>query len=52
MTALIIAMVIAIPVVLFPVALIWYLNAGGLYAAVNEAKAAREKKLATAKAVK
>jgi hypothetical protein len=52
MTALIIAMVIAIPVVLFPAALIWYINAGGLFMAVTEARAAREKKLATAKAVK
>jgi len=46
MAALIIAMVIAIPVVLFPAALIWYINAGGVFVA------AREQKLATAKAVK
>lgn len=42
MVGLIIAMVIAIPVVLFPVALIWYINAGGVFAA------ARGRKLATA----
>jgi hypothetical protein len=52
MVGLIIAMVIAIPVILCPVALIWYINAGGLFMAVTEARAAREKKLATAKAVK
>lgn len=49
MTALIIAMVIAIPVILCPVALIWYINAGGMFLTVKEARAAREKKLATAK---
>jgi hypothetical protein len=49
MVGLIIAMVIAIPVMLCPVALIWYINTGGMYQAVKEARAAREKKLATAK---
>ncbi len=27
----IVALIIAIPVVLFPVALVWYLNIGGIY---------------------
>jgi hypothetical protein len=49
MTALIIAAVIAIPIILFPVALIWYFNIGGIYHAVKEARTAREKKLAAAK---
>jgi len=49
MAALIIAMVIAIPVVLFPVALIWYINVGGLFQIAKEARAAREKAFATVK---
>ncbi len=41
----IVALIIAIPIILFPVAFIWYLNVGGIYAAVREARkrrAARE----------
>ena len=38
---IIIALVIAIPIVLLPVALVWYLNIGGIYAAVKEARARR-----------
>ena len=37
----IVILVIAIPVILFPVAFIWYVNAGGLYIAIKEAKARR-----------
>jgi hypothetical protein len=44
-----VALVVAVPVVLLPVALVWYLNIGGIYAAVKEARAKRarekEKKL-------
>jgi hypothetical protein len=43
---IIIALVIAIPVILFPAAFVWYLNIGGIVNAVKEArarKAAREK---------
>ncbi len=43
----IVALVVAIPVILFPVAFLWYLNVGGLYTAVQEArkrKAARREK--------
>ena len=43
---LIIALVVAIPVVLFPVAFVWYLNFGGIVHAVREAKAARAKEAA------
>ena len=43
---LIVALVLAIPVILFPVAFVWYLNIGGIVSAVREAKAAREKKAA------
>jgi hypothetical protein len=49
MAALIIAMVIAIPVVLFPVALIWYINVGGLFQVTRESRATREKAFATVK---
>ena len=43
---LIVALVLAIPVILFPAAFVWYLNIGGIVTAVREAKAAREKKAA------
>ena len=35
----IVALVIAIPVLLIPVALVWYINAGGIYLALKEARA-------------
>jgi len=38
---IIVALVIAIPVILFPVALIWYINFGGIYLAIKEARARR-----------
>jgi len=41
----VVALVLAIPVVLFPVAFVWYLNIGGITAMVREArkrKTARE----------
>jgi hypothetical protein len=43
----IVALVVAIPIILFPAAFVWYLNVGGIYAAVKEARkkrAAREAK--------
>ena len=43
MAGLIIAIIIAVPVILFPVALIWYINTGGIFIAVKESK---EKKFA------
>jgi len=43
----IVALVVAIPIILFPAAFVWYLNIGGIYAAVKEARkrkvAAKEK---------
>ncbi len=45
----IVALVVAIPIILFPVALVWYLNIGGIVHAVREARAAREKKAAAVK---
>jgi hypothetical protein len=47
---MVVALVIAIPVILFPAAFIWYLNIGGIVAAVREARTAKAKKAATAKA--
>ena len=34
----IVALVIAIPIILFPAAFIWYLNAGGIYHAIQKAR--------------
>jgi len=45
---IIVALVIAIPIILFPVALIWYINIGGIYLAIKEARvrrAARKKEV-------
>ena len=38
---LVVALVIAIPIILFPAAYVWYLNIGGIYALVKEARAKR-----------
>jgi len=43
----VVALVIAIPIILFPAAFIWYMNVGGVYAAVKKARerrAVREEK--------
>ncbi len=37
----IVALVIAVPVILFPAAFVWYLNIGGLTQVVREARARR-----------
>ena len=37
----VIALVIAIPIILFPAAFVWYLNVSGIYAAIKEARAKR-----------
>lgn len=37
----IIALVIAVPIILFPAAFVWFLNMGGIYAAIKEAIARR-----------
>ncbi len=34
----IVALVIAIPIILFPAAFVWYLNIGGIYAAIREGR--------------
>jgi len=33
---LMLALVLAIPIILFPAAFVWYLDIGGIYAAVKE----------------
>ena len=47
----IVALVIAIPLILFPAAFVWYLNVGGIYAAIKEARAKRVAREKEAKAV-
>lgn len=37
----VVLLVLAVPVVLFPVALIWYLNLGGLYSALKQMRRRR-----------
>jgi hypothetical protein len=36
---LVVALVLAIPIILFPAAFIWYINIGGIYSAIKEARA-------------
>ena len=48
----IVALVVAIPVMLFPVAYLWYINLGGLYVGIRrerKRKAARREKARAAK---
>jgi len=47
----IVALVVMIPVIMLPVAFVWYLNLGGLMGVVREARAKRaaEKRAATEK---
>lgn len=46
---LIAILVVAIPVILFPAAFVWYINIGGIIHLVREARAARAKKAVAAK---
>jgi hypothetical protein len=46
----IIALIVAIPVILFPAAFVWYLNIGGIFAAVREARARKAARVKEAKA--
>ena len=49
----IVALVIAVPVILFPAAFVWYLNVGGIVSAIKEVRerrASREKSEASAEA--
>ncbi len=47
----IVALLIAIPIILFPAAFVWYLNVGGIYAAIKEARARRVARETKAKIV-
>ena len=38
---IIVALAIAIPLILFPVVLVWYINIGGIYSAIKEARSQR-----------
>jgi len=40
----IVALVIAIPVILFPAAYVWYINVGGIFVALKEARAKKAKR--------
>jgi hypothetical protein len=40
-TAYVVALAIAIPVILFPAAFVWYLNVGGITAALRQAATRR-----------
>ena len=40
-TMVVVALAIAIPIILFPVALVWYVNVGGIMTAVKEARRRR-----------
>ena len=51
----IIVLIIAIPVILFPPIFVWYLNIGGIYAAIKEArkrKATQTKYIGESNAIK
>ena len=43
----VIALAVAIPVILFPAAFVWYLNVGGIVQAVKQVKAAKKAEKAT-----
>ena len=43
----VVALIIAIPVILFPAAFVWYLNVGGIVQAVKQVKAAKKAEKAT-----
>ncbi len=47
----VLALVIAIPVILFPVAFVWYLNAGGLVSAIRGARAKKAARVEKAEVV-
>ncbi len=43
---IVVALIVAVPLILIPPVFVWYLNIGGIYAIIKEA---REKKMARAK---
>jgi len=48
----IVALIIAIPLILFPAAFVWYLNVGGLFTAMKEAREKRAQAQQAARAAK
>jgi hypothetical protein len=38
---LVVALVVAVPIILFPAAFVWHLTIGGIFAAAKEARAKR-----------
>jgi hypothetical protein len=40
----VVALIVAVPVILFPAAFVWYINIGGVVQALRKAKALRTKK--------
>jgi hypothetical protein len=50
-TAMVIGLAIAVPVILAPAAFVWYLNLGGIYAAVKEARERRAERVTDAQTV-
>ena len=52
MADFVVALAIAIPIILFPVAFVWFLNIGGIYAAIKEARARQAARKKTVEAVK
>ena len=51
-TGIIVALAIAIPIIMFPVALVWYVNIGGIVKAAREASERRALQTADAQTVK
>ena len=37
----VVALIVAVPIILLPVAFVWYLNLGGIITAIKEARASR-----------
>jgi hypothetical protein len=48
---LIVAIVVAIPIILFPAALIWYMNVSGLLQVIKEARQREKRRVALEKAI-
>lgn len=46
----ILALIVAVPIILLPVAFVWYLNIGGVLAAVREARRKRARRREETKA--
>lgn len=48
---LIVAIVVAIPIILFPAALIWYMNVSGLLQVIKDARQREKRRVALEKAI-